>query len=203
MAKLKLQEEVLDALEAAELLPFSKAQLTLVNSLKSGQNYWLFHENAKKLRIAVAGTIIHNLKESYEDVARALILVPTAEIADEYFELFESLGGHTDLRVWTAYEGPKIQQQKEDIYFGADVVIATPKRLNELLNIEGFNSASVQTLVLDEADQLLKVGAISFTQRISDSIPPKQRVAISSSEKSVAAYMNRFAFPFTKGKLSE
>ena len=127
--------------------------------------------------------------------------MPTAEIADEYFELFESLGGHTDLRVWTAYEGPKIQQQKEDIYFGADVVIATPKRLNELLNIEGFNSASVQTLVLDEADQLLKVGAISFTQRISDSIPPKQRVALSSSEKSVAAYMNRFALPFYEGEV--
>ena len=51
MAKLKLQEEVLDALEAAELLPFSKAQLTLVSSLKSGQNYWLFHENAKSFEL--------------------------------------------------------------------------------------------------------------------------------------------------------
>ena len=203
MAKLKLQQEVLEALDAAALLPFSKAQRTLVSSLKSGQNFWHLHDNAEELRIAVAATIIHSLKESYEDVARALILVSTAEIADAYFEIFENLGGHTDLRVWTAYEGPKIQQQKEDIYFGADVVIATPKRLNELLNIEGFNSASVQTLVLDEADQLLKVGAISFTQRISDSIPPKQRIALSSSEKSVGAYMNRFAFPFTKGKLGE
>ncbi|MGB2445937.1 MAG: hypothetical protein ACPH86_06250, partial [Schleiferiaceae bacterium] len=86
MAKLKLQQEVLESLEAAALLPFSKAQRTLVSSLKSGQNHWYLHENAEELRIAVAATIIHSLKESYEDVARALILVPTSEIADAYFE---------------------------------------------------------------------------------------------------------------------
>ena len=73
-----------------------------------------------------------------------------------------------------------------------------PKRLNELLNIEGFNSAAVQTLVLDASYQLLKVGNIAFTQRISDSIPLKQRVALSTENKgSTAAYMDRFAFPFS------
>src|SRR5210317_2398031 len=198
MAKLKLQAEVLNALEHNEMLPFSDAQRKMVGSIKSGKNHWLIHENERELRIATVATIVHDLKQSFEDVARALILVPTSEIADEYAELFEALGKHTDLRVWTAYEGPKILQQKEDIYFGADVVIATPKRLNDLLNIEGFNSASVQSLVLDEADQLLKVGAIAFTQRISDSIPLKQRVALSTENKgSTAAYMDRFAFPFS------
>ncbi len=91
-----------------------------------------------------------------------------------------------------------IHELKEDIYFGADVVIATPKRLNELLNIEGFNSAALQTLVLDASHQLLKVGNIAFTQRISDSIPLKQRVALSTENKgSTEAYMDRFAFPFS------
>ena len=62
MAKLKLQQEVLEALDAAALLPFSKAQRTLVSSLKSGQNFWHLHDNAEELRIAVAATIIHSLK---------------------------------------------------------------------------------------------------------------------------------------------
>ena len=115
-------------------------------------------------------------------MARCLILVPDSEIADYYLHLFNLLGKHTDLRVWTAYQGPKILEQKENIYFGADVVIATPKRLNELLNIEGFNSAAVQTLILDSADQLLKVGAISFTQRISDSIPKNKGLVFQSKE---------------------
>lgn len=197
MARLKLQTEVLDALEKNALLPFSAAQRKVVSALKSGQNHWLHGHLDASTRIAVVATLIHQLKASHEDVARALILVPTADLADAYFEWFEILGKHTDLRVWTAYEGPKIQQQKENIYFGADVVIATPNRLNDLLNIEGFNSAAVATLVLDQADLLLKVGSSGYTQRISDSIPPKQRIALSSEKKgSIRTYMDRFAFPF-------
>ncbi len=198
MAKLKLQTEVVSALEGAELQDFSTAQRAVVSTLKSGQNKWLIAADLAPLRIAVAATIIHKLKASFEDVARALILVQNSEIADEYERHFETLGKHTDLRVWTAYPGPQLLKLKEDIYFGADVVIATPKRLNELLNIEGFNSAAVQTLVLDASYQLLKVGNIAFTQRISDSIPLKQRVALSTENKgSTAAYMDRFAFPFS------
>jgi len=78
------------------------------------------------------------------------------------------------------------------------LVIATPKRLNELLNIEGFNSASVKTLVLDASNHLLKVGNVAFTQRISDSVPLKQRVSLSTEYKgSTDAYMDRFAYPFS------
>jgi len=202
MAKLKLQAEVLNALEHNEMLPFSDAQRKMVGFIKSGQNHWLIHENERELRIATVATIVHDLQQSFEDVARALILVPTSEIADEYAELFEALGKHTDLRVWTAYEGPKILQQKEDIYFGADVVIATPKRLNDLLNIEGFNSASVQSLILDTTDQLLKVGNTAFTQRISDSIPPKQRIALSrDTERGIGNYMSVYCFPYEKTSL--
>jgi hypothetical protein len=171
MAKLKLQAEVLSALEHAELLNFSAAQRAVVSTIKSGQNKWLIAPDLSPLRVAVA---------------------------EEYAQYFETLGKHTDLRVWMAYQGPQLLKQKEDIYFGADVVIATPKRLNELLNIEGFNSAAVQTLVLDASDQLLKVGNIAFTQRISDSIPTKQRVSLSTENKgSTTVYMDQFAFPFS------
>ena len=202
MPKLKLQQEVLDLLESMNLLPFNTAQIKITSAYKSGQNHLLQLNCLEESRLAIVASTIHTLKSSYEDVARCLILVPDSEIADYYLNLFNLLGKHTDLRVWTAYQGPKILDQKENIYFGADVVIATPKRLNELLNIEGFNSAAVQTLILDSADQLLKVGAISFTQRISDSIPKKQRISISvKGGKGVGAYMDRFAYPFTLATL--
>ncbi len=198
MPKLKLQQEVLDLLGSMDLLPFNTAQIKVTSAYKSGQNHWLQLNSLDVARPAIVASTIHTLKSSYDDVARCLILVPDSEIADHYLELFNQLGKHTDLRVWTAYQGPKILDQKENIYFGADVVIATPKRLNELLNIEGFNSAAVQTLVLDSANQLLKVGAISFTQQISDSIPNKQKVSISIiGGKGVDVYMDKFAYPFT------
>ncbi len=198
MPKLKLQQEVLDLLGSMDLLPFNTSQIKVTSAYKSGQNHWLQLNSLDVARPAIVASTIHTLKSSYDDVARCLILVPDSEIADHYLELFNQLGKHTDLRVWTAYQGPKILDQKENIYFGADVVIATPKRLNELLNIEGFNSAAVQTLVLDCANQLLKVGAISFTQRISDSIPNKQKVSISIiGGKGVDVYMDKFAYPFT------
>ena len=203
MPKLKLQQEVLEALEANEFLPFTTAQIKTASAFKSGQNHWLQYEDTSEARVGVVASTLHMLKSSYEDVARTLILVENKEVADEYFEMFEALGKHTDLRVWTAYKGPKILDQKENIYFGADVVIATPQRLNELLNIEGFNSAGLLTLVLDNADKLLKVGVNSFTQRISDSVPNKQRICISVKKgKGVQTYMDRFAYPFTSALLS-
>ena len=90
MAKLKLQAEVISALEGAELQDFSTAQRAVVSTLKSGQNKWLIAADLAPLRIAVAATIIHQLKESFEDVARALILVQNSEIADEYAQHFET-----------------------------------------------------------------------------------------------------------------
>ena len=203
MPRLKLQQQVLEALEANEFLPFTTAQIKTTSAFKSGQNHWLQYEDTSEARVAVVASTLHMLKSSYEDVARTLILVESKEVADEYFEMFEALGKHTDLRVWTAYKGPKLLDQKENIYFGADVVIATPQRLNELLNIEGFNSAGLLTLVLDNADKLLKVGVNSFTQRISDSVPNRQRISLSAvNGKGVHTYMDRFAYPFIAGVLS-
>ena len=203
MPRLKLQQQVLEALEAKEFLPFTTSQIKTTSAFKSGQNHWLQYEDTSKARVAVVSSTLHMLKSSYEDVARTLILVESKEVADEYFEMFEALGKHTDLRVWTAYKGPNILNQKEKIYFGSDVVIATPQRLNELLNIEGFNSAGLLTLVLDNADKLLKVGVNSFTQRISDSVPNRQRISLSAvNGKGVQTYMDRFAYPFTAGVLS-
>jgi len=199
MAKLKLQEEVLHALEVQGKLPFCDQQRKLVSALKSGKHTWLACEPDESHVWAIAATLIHQLVASFEDVARALILVEDKERAELYAQAFTDLGKHTDLRVWTAYPGPQILKQKEDIYFGADVVIATPQRLNDLLNIEGFNSASVQTCILDNSKSLLRVGTNGYTQRIADSIPYKQRICISEGRcKATRTYMERFAFPYDK-----
>lgn len=197
MSKLKLQEEVLHALEVNEMIPFTKNQMQLVSALKSGQNHWMCYTTSADWVAPITATIIHKLKYSHEDVARALILVENDIRVAQYLECFEKLGKHTDLRVWGAFPGPPVLKQKENIYFGTDVVIATSKGLNNLLNIEGFNSASVQTLVVDRADQLMKVGVTGYTQRIADSIPEKQRVIISPPDvKGVQTYMDKYAFPF-------
>ncbi len=197
MSKLKLQEEVLHALEVNEMIPFTKNQLQLVSALKSGQNHWMCYTTSDDWVAPITAAIIHKLRYSHEDVARALILVENDVRVTQYLECFEKLGKHTDLRVWGAFPGPPVLKQKENIYFGTDVVIATSKGLNNLLNIEGFNSASVQTLVVDRADQLMKVGVTGYTQRIADSIPEKQRVIISPpAVKGVQTYMDKYAFPF-------
>ena len=202
MPKLKLDSLVLEQLENQGLVPFNDTQMKLSSGIKSGQNLWMVVEELEELEQSIAATLLHKLKSSFEDVARAVVLVPSKVEADRLEELFQQLGKHTDLRVWTAYEGPQILKQKEDIYFGADVVIATPKRLNELLNIEGFNSSSVQTLILYKAEALLKVGVTAYTQRISDSFPFKQRLSITlNKDTKVRTYMDRYAHPFNEWPL--
>ena len=203
MARLKLQAPLLDVLEQEALLPFNDDQRKVVSAFKSGTNYWFQGQPTEALRVAVVAAALHKLKEPLDDVARLLILVPRNELAEEYLALFDRLGKHAQLRVWLATETGKLQKQKDQIYFGADVVIATPSRLNDLLNIEGFNSAGLLTLLLDQANELFKVGSVSFVKRISDSVPLKQRLVISPEMRAIENYMEEFAFPFSEEVLTD
>ncbi|OYU44155.1 MAG: RNA helicase [Burkholderiales bacterium PBB4] len=91
---------------------------------------------------------------------RALVLVPTRELAAQVGEVFRSLARHlpSPVKVAVVFGGVSINPQMMGLRGGADVVVATPGRLLDLVNHNALKLGAVSTLVLDEADRLLDLG---------------------------------------------
>jgi superfamily II DNA/RNA helicase len=89
---------------------------------------------------------------------RALVLVPTRELAVQVSEVLEALGEQAGLRVVAVYGGADIERQVKKLRRGVDVVIATPGRLIDLGDRGELSVADIETLVLDEADRMADMG---------------------------------------------
>ncbi|MGA8725638.1 MAG: DEAD/DEAH box helicase [Acidimicrobiales bacterium] len=89
---------------------------------------------------------------------RALVLVPTRELALQVSEVLEPLAERARLRTAAVYGGADIERQIKKVRRGVDVVIATPGRLIDLGDRGELSVADVETLVLDEADRMADMG---------------------------------------------
>ncbi len=89
---------------------------------------------------------------------RALVLVPTRELAVQVSEVLDPLAKVAGLRIVAVYGGADIERQTKKLRRGVDVVIATPGRLIDLGDRGELSVADVETLVLDEADRMADMG---------------------------------------------
>src|SRR5271165_4559542 len=89
---------------------------------------------------------------------RALVLVPTRELALQVSEVLEPLAERAHLRTAAVYGGADIERQIKKVRRGVDAVIATPGRLIDLGDRGELSVADVETLVLDEADRMADMG---------------------------------------------
>jgi superfamily II DNA/RNA helicase len=89
---------------------------------------------------------------------RALVLVPTRELAVQVSEVLEPLAKEAGLRIAAVYGGADIERQVKKLRRGVDVIIATPGRLIDLGDRGELSVADIETLVLDEADRMADMG---------------------------------------------
>ena len=112
---------------------------------------------------------------------RALVLCPTRELAQQIHSSFVTYGAHTGIRMTAVYGGVNQNPQVRAIRAGADVLIATPGRLLDLMNQGFVNLAGVEMLVLDEADRMLDMGFLPDIRRILSQIPQQRQSLLFSA----------------------
>jgi len=105
---------------------------------------------------------------------RALILVPTRELALQVSESVRAYGAHVPIRSTTIYGGVGMGPQLNALGAGCDIVVATPGRLLDHVGRKSIDLSQVETLVLDEADRMLDMGFIHDIKRVL-AVLPKQR----------------------------
>jgi ATP-dependent RNA helicase RhlE len=106
---------------------------------------------------------------------RALILTPTRELAVQVEESFRVYGKHVALRSVAVYGGVDIDPQTEALRKGVEILVATPGRLLDHMQQRTLSLATVQVLVLDEADRMLDMGFLPDLRRILVTLPPQRQ----------------------------
>ncbi|PKO32955.1 MAG: RNA helicase [Betaproteobacteria bacterium HGW-Betaproteobacteria-9] len=108
---------------------------------------------------------------------RALVLVPTRELAAQVGEVLRSLAQHLPSRprIAVAFGGVSINPQLMALRGGADVMVATPGRLLDLVEHNALRLSAVELLVLDEADRLLDLGFSDELDRVLALLPAKRQ----------------------------
>ncbi len=112
---------------------------------------------------------------------RALIVVPTRELALQVAEQAEQLSAHTPLRVAAIYGGVAMGGQEKALRQGAEIIVATPGRLLDHVERKNISFASLQVLVLDEADRMLDVGFLPDIRRIVRLLPRERQTMLFSA----------------------
>jgi len=103
---------------------------------------------------------------------RALILVPTRELAAQVAESVENYGRYLPFNSTVIFGGVSINPQITKLRRGVDIVIATPGRLLDHMQRGTIRLDAVETLVLDEADRMLDMGFIRDIRKVLQAMPP-------------------------------
>ena len=126
---------------------------------------------------------------------RALVLVPTRELAKQIVVALRSFQGNGHLKINMVVGGLSINPQKERLFKGSDIVVATPGRLLDLLSQSALSLKKTEYLVLDEADQMLDMGFIKPLEEIVKLLDSERQTLLFSAtmpklmEKLAAAFL--------------
>lgn len=112
---------------------------------------------------------------------RALVLVPTRELANQVAAALNPLAKARKLRGDVIFGGVSLVRQSQAIRSGIEIAVATPGRLNDLLERGDVNLSEVETVVIDEADQMADMGFLPQVQRIMRRMPHGPQVMLFSA----------------------
>jgi superfamily II DNA/RNA helicase len=190
---LGVSEPVVRALEARGITtPFPVQILVLADAL-AGRDVLAKSRTGSGKTLAFALPIVERLRPGARGRPQALILVPTRELAAQVVEEFEDVARAKGLHVAAAYGGVSIRDQDRGVT-RADILVATPGRLEDLAVRRNVNLSGVRILILDEADRMLDMGFAPQVAAIVRRIPAERQTMFFSAtlDGAVGALASRY-----------
>ena len=125
---------------------------------------------------------------------KCLVLAPTRELVAQIEENVRAYAKHLPLRMCTIFGGVSERPQIQNLRQGADIIIATPGRLMDLMEQGHVNFNALEFLVLDEADRMLDMGFLPSIKRIVRELPRKRQTLMFSAtlSKEIEALTHEF-----------
>ncbi|MDA7803832.1 DEAD/DEAH box helicase, partial [Crocinitomix sp.] len=119
--------------------------------------------------------LLRHLPFSEQKHPRILVLVPTRELVVQVTGEIEKLATYMNVRIKGVYGGTNINTQKQNVYDGCDILVATPGRLLDLALSGVLRLKTIQKLVIDEVDEMLNLGFRTQLTNLLDILPEKRQ----------------------------
>ena len=171
-------QEILRQKGFEQMLPLQKL---ILSKIKGGVNLFIIAPQGSGKTTSLIISVINKLNgEAFEDAPRALIFVKDKQAALDLEAEFKEYTKRTDLRIYCAYEEHNIELQREELYLGTDIVIATPKRLNRIFYLNGVNLNKLQLCIVEDAEFLFRNNHFAEVTRTPESISKCQYLIFST-----------------------
>lgn len=179
-SSLGLLPELLRAVGESNYPAPTPIQKEAIPAILKGKDVWACAQTGSGKTAAFALPLLQNTLNFDRGTplrVRTLILVPTRELAAQVGESIQLFAGYLrqPLKVITVFGGVSINPQMMALRGGADIVVATPGRLLDLVGNNALRLADATTLVLDEADRLLDLGFADELASIIERLPQRRQ----------------------------
>lgn len=114
----------------------------------------------------------------------AIVMVPTRELGEQIAKVFKEFTHETRLRVRSALGGTSLEQSRKNVSNPFEILLGTPGRIVQLLKQDLLDLSDVQTLVFDEADQMMDEGFMPDSETIAEACPDEIQLALFSATES-------------------
>lgn len=179
---LGISADLVAALEAAGITqPFPVQSLTIPDAL-AGLDVCGKAKTGSGKTLAFGLPLIERTERgSARRRPHSLVLVPTRELANQIADAIAPLAAARGLWLTAVYGGVSMMRQIQALHAGVDIVVATPGRLNDLLERDELSLSDVGFVVLDEADQMADMGFLPQVERILRRIETKPQTLLFSA----------------------
>jgi superfamily II DNA/RNA helicase len=184
-----LLNSLVKTLKSNQISNPTEIQNNAIPTLMGGQSVVGVAETGSGKTLAYALPLLHALKtleDAGEEVTensrpRAVVMVPTRELGEQVSKVFKTLTHDTRLRVRPALGGMAMEQARRNTSGPFEILLATPGRLIQMMNLKYIDLTDVRMLVFDEADQMLDQGFVADSNNIFYACPTEVQLALFSA----------------------
>lgn len=177
MSQLKLNKLLQQGL-SENSIELRDHQQALMTRVLNGTSIYLTGESSVGKTTSALVTALQRVNFSKPDTPGVVFLCSAAEDATLLFEKIKKIGTHMNLLIHLITENESLDNQNMKIYAGADIIVATPSRLNKLYFQCGINVNGVQLLILDDATKLADNRLLPEVERFGMSLKKFQSLII-------------------------
>ena len=182
---LGLDRPILDALAQQGYAQPTPIQAQAIPEILNGRDVVGIAQTGTGKTAAFTLPLLHRLTRhkipARPNSVRVLVLSPTRELASQIEKAVRSYGAKLPLKSATVMGGVSMRPQRQKLAQGVDILVATPGRLLDLIDQNALDLKRVETLVLDEADQMLDIGFLPAIRKVIAMVPKERQMLLFSA----------------------
>jgi hypothetical protein len=194
MAFENLRPELAELLVEKNFSVLNAFENAVIDGIRSGRNTLAEGPEGSGKTTAALVSVLQKVTEAAEGSPRAIIVCATDQKAYDLHAELSKYCRWLDLTVDLAHDRGNILQQRNDIFDGTEIIVATPKRLYELYIQNGFNVGKLKLLILDDMVDQFRTGHKMHLIRIFESLPKCQHLYFSTTfaERRTAEFIEEY-----------